>query len=293
MGFCVRNRDHRLRRVRRQQRGQLLRPTADSATAACSGSGGDGSTSSGGDWRLGLRRHELRQQRKAAAEVAAAGVEAAAATAATRARSATAPGGPGDGSADAAVEAPCYDTCSMDPAQSIVDCTEVCADLRGRLRARTPRILPASAPARRPSTTCQYAGCEFYATAMDQFEAGTAASWCRSANTWTSASHLTVMYTAPRCPSRTSRGSRRARGPSLTYGAYNAATGLAPGQVAILFLSGTHGSRRGVPGGRHHRGAHGGAAHRGLGPGPFVPDHRPTCPSSATRWPCTVAAAPR
>jgi hypothetical protein len=87
----------------------------------------------------------------------------------------------------------------------------------------------------------QSVGCEYYATDMDQ----NGPDLCFAAfvaNTWTTPAHITVELAgtslSPGIFARIPSGA----GPSLTYAAYDPVAGLAPGEVAILFLAGTAGS---------------------------------------------------
>src|SRR5208283_2270605 len=79
--------------------------------------------------------------------------------------------------------------------------------------------------------------CEFYATFMDQFDTNVCFA-AFVANTWNSPAHITVNFNGTSLPVANFARIPSGAGPTLTYGAYNAATGLAPGQVAILFLGG-------------------------------------------------------
>jgi hypothetical protein len=80
-------------------------------------------------------------------------------------------------------------------------------------------------------------GCEFYATDMDQY----APSLCFAAfvaNVWDAPIHITVDFAGTSLPVATFAGIPSGSGPTLTYSAYDAVNGLAPGQVAVLFLAG-------------------------------------------------------
>jgi hypothetical protein len=71
---------------------------------------------------------------------------------------------------------------------------------------------------------------------MDQDETGTCFA-AFVANTWTSPSHLTVSYAGNVLPIANFARIPAGTGTSVTYGAYDPVAGLAPGQVAILFLA--------------------------------------------------------
>jgi hypothetical protein len=89
-------------------------------------------------------------------------------------------------------------------------------------------------------------GCEYYSTSMDSFGNGVpGSSLCFAAfvaNTWTTPAHINVEYKGQTMPVATFTRLPVGSGPSLTYQPYDANAGLAPGQVAILFLGGTQGT---------------------------------------------------
>jgi hypothetical protein len=141
-----------------------------------------------------------------------------------------------DAPADVPVEAPCNDMCSTD-LQSVVDChSNVVKACAAGSECDVSQVACISA-CQAAIDNKQYSGCEFYATAMDQWEANTCFA-AYVANTWTSASHLTVTYNGTTLPIANFARIPSGSGTSITYGAYSATTGLAPGEVAILFLSG-------------------------------------------------------
>lgn len=84
-------------------------------------------------------------------------------------------------------------------------------------------------------------GCEYYATFMDQFNS-TACFAVFVANTWNAPAHISVEYQGQQLPvdqfARTPMGS----GPALSYEPFDAAAGIAPGDLAVLFLSGPQGA---------------------------------------------------
>ncbi|MBW2459324.1 MAG: IgGFc-binding protein, partial [Deltaproteobacteria bacterium] len=89
-------------------------------------------------------------------------------------------------------------------------------------------------------------GCEYYATDM----ASSSASYCYAAfvgNTWNSPVHLTVSRNGSPLPVESFTRLPQGAGPSLTYANYDNTAGLQPGQVAILFLSGTQGAAPDCP----------------------------------------------
>jgi hypothetical protein len=151
-----------------------------------------------------------------------------------------------DGSAaDVVVEAPCYNTCSAN-LQQVLDCNgnvvQTCAAGSECDTTQTACISACQAAV----DNRQYAGCEFYATAMDQDEAGTCFA-AFVANTWTSPSHLTVTYAGATLPIANFARIPSGTGSAITYGAYDPTAGLAPGQVAILFLAAGQGPEAACP----------------------------------------------
>src|SRR5262249_17234373 len=86
----------------------------------------------------------------------------------------------------------------------------------------------------------QSVGCEYYATFMDQFNAG-ACFAAFVANTWNTPAHINVDYNGqslqPANFARIPQGS----GPTLKYQPFNAPMGIQPGEVVILFPSGPQG----------------------------------------------------
>jgi len=86
----------------------------------------------------------------------------------------------------------------------------------------------------------QSVGCEYYATFMDQYNAG-ACFAVFVANTWNKPAHISVDYGGNSLSvgdfARIPSGS----GPSLTYQPFDAAAGIPPGEVVVLFLSGPQG----------------------------------------------------
>ena len=83
-------------------------------------------------------------------------------------------------------------------------------------------------------------GCEYYATFMDQLtEASCFAAFV--ANTWNAPAHIDVAYDGATLPVGSFAYTTLGNGPGLSYQPYDEAAGLAPGEVAVLFLSGPDG----------------------------------------------------
>jgi hypothetical protein len=93
----------------------------------------------------------------------------------------------------------------------------------------------------------QSVGCEYYATFM---EISGGASRCFAAfvaNTWNTPAQITVERGGQMLPVANFTRIPQGNGTNITYAAYNAQTGLPPGQVAILFLGGDQGMAPNCP----------------------------------------------
>lgn len=86
----------------------------------------------------------------------------------------------------------------------------------------------------------QSIGCEYYATFMDQFNPD-ACFAVFIANTWNTAAHLSVEYLGNKLPISDFARIPLGSGPQLTYQPFDAAAGMAPGELVVLFLSGPQG----------------------------------------------------
>jgi hypothetical protein len=84
-------------------------------------------------------------------------------------------------------------------------------------------------------------GCEYYAVQMDQLTAN-ACFTAFVANTWNGPAHLTVQRAGVTLPIDEFAYHPVGFGPALTYAPYDPGVGLAPGEVAILFLAGEQGA---------------------------------------------------
>jgi hypothetical protein len=87
----------------------------------------------------------------------------------------------------------------------------------------------------------QSVGCEYYATFMDQSTAN-ACFAVFVANTWNTPAHITVEYDGVSLPVSSFGRIPSGSGPGLTYQPFDAAAGIPPGEVVVLFLSGPQGS---------------------------------------------------
>jgi hypothetical protein len=87
----------------------------------------------------------------------------------------------------------------------------------------------------------QSVGCEYYATDMSSFSA----DYCFAAfvaNTWNTPAHIVVDYQGQPLSVGTFTRIPSGQGPALSYAPYDPAAGLAPNEVAIVFLAGQAGS---------------------------------------------------
>ncbi len=92
----------------------------------------------------------------------------------------------------------------------------------------------------------QSVGCEYYATDMHSQQP----TYCFAAfvaNTWNTAVHIQVERGGVTLPVANFARIPSGSGPTLTYAPYDAAAGLPPGEVAILFLSGSSGGAPNCP----------------------------------------------
>ncbi len=129
----------------------------------------------------------------------------------------------------------CSNACSEDT-HSILDCEgNVVSECTGNL-ACDSGLLTCVDACTASESNARSIGCNYYATSMDVMTGG----YCFAAfvaNTWTSPAHINVNYQGAALGASFIRipvGS----GPSLTYAAYDPVAGLAPNEVAILFLTG-------------------------------------------------------
>ncbi|HWB76288.1 MAG TPA: IgGFc-binding protein, partial [Nannocystaceae bacterium] len=89
-------------------------------------------------------------------------------------------------------------------------------------------------------------GCEYWATKMDHSSTYDALGVCLAAfvaNTWTSPVTIEVEYDGMMLPVEDFTRVPQGEGPGLTLEPYDAAVGLPPGEVAIIFLSGPTGAQ--------------------------------------------------
>jgi hypothetical protein len=150
-------------------------------------------------------------------------------------------GDSGAGSSDAPHDdAACPNVCSADQ-RDVLDChgntlTQCSAD-----DACDPTMVGCASACTVAQDQHRSIGCDYYATDMTTLEP----SYCFAAfvaNTWTTAAHITVTWAGTSLDPAVFTSLPSGTGANITYGAYDDATGIAPGAVAILFLSGMTGS---------------------------------------------------
>lgn len=131
---------------------------------------------------------------------------------------------------------PCETTCSSD-FHSVIDChgtvVEQCSGMQGCDVSNKICVNACSAAV----ANKQSVGCEYYATNMDQFQNDVCFA-AFVANTWNTPAQIQVEYAGQQLSLASFARIPSGAGPALTY-APLPATGLPPGEVAILFLAGS------------------------------------------------------
>jgi hypothetical protein len=132
---------------------------------------------------------------------------------------------------------PCGYSCTPD-GHAVVDCSgTVVAQCTGTMGC-DPVLGVCANACQAAIDSKQSVGCEYYATDMDQDNQGLCFA-AFVANTWDTPAHILVDLAGSSLPVEMFARIPTGAGPGLTYGAYDPVAGLAPGQVAILFLAGT------------------------------------------------------
>lgn len=137
-------------------------------------------------------------------------------------------------------DSPCPSSCSED-GRGIVDC-----------HGDAVMACDAAAQCEVSSATCQNGctaanlnqrsiGCDYYATSMDVFRHGDCFA-AFVANTWPGPAHIAVRFQGVDLPVESFTRIPQGVGASLTYAAYDPLVGLAPGEVAVVFLGGGSGA---------------------------------------------------
>ncbi len=137
-------------------------------------------------------------------------------------------------------DAGCGNTCSAD-LRSIVDCNGNVVAQCGAADSCDTQSVECVNACLAAEANHRSVGCDYYATYME----AEISSYCFAvfvANTWSTAAHVTVEYggqsLSPAGFARTPVGA----GPGLTLSAYDPVAGIAPQDVAILFLGGESGT---------------------------------------------------
>ena len=138
----------------------------------------------------------------------------------------------------------CTPECSIDQTQVLCDgmVQETCQDTE----ACDPMTLTCLDACTVAENNKLSVGCEYYAVDMQSFSSG----YCFAAfvgNTSQAQAFLTVDRNGMNLPVANFTRIPQGNGPGLTYQAYDPNVGLAPGEVAILFLSGTQGQAPNCP----------------------------------------------
>ncbi len=155
------------------------------------------------------------------------------------------PGDDDDGVDAQQLDAGCGRSCSAD-LHAVVDCNgDVIEDCSGG-RACDPTSYTCQDACAAAEANHRSVGCDYFATQMETLTAG----YCFAAfvaNTWTFPAHITVEYRGQQLNTAAFTRIPSGAGSTLTYGTYDAMQGLAPGEVAIVFLAGSQGAPPNCP----------------------------------------------
>jgi hypothetical protein len=147
--------------------------------------------------------------------------------------------GSGDAGGDGG-SASCPRRCSDDLHQ-IIDCEDKLVETCGGANSCDVSTVTCENACAAAEANKRSIGCDYYAVHMDTLQP----NYCFAvfvANTWTSPAKISVEYDGVARPVESFTRLPVGSGPSLTYAPYNAATGLPPGEVAVLFLGGGTGA---------------------------------------------------
>jgi hypothetical protein len=139
----------------------------------------------------------------------------------------------------------CPRQCSAD-GHTVVDCHGAPVETCGGTQACDATTLSCTDACTAAQHEHSSVGCDYYATDMDVLTP----TYCFAAfvaNTWTSAAHIDLEYKGQPLSAAAFTRLPVGAGPSLTYAPYDPAAGLAPGDVAILFLGGNTGAAPSCP----------------------------------------------
>jgi len=172
-------------------------------------------------------------------------------------------GGDGNSAHPDGVDPGCPLSCSAD-LHDVVDCNNTVVTTCSDTDACDGTSHTCVDACQAAATNHHSVGCDYYATDTET-EQPTYCFAAFVANTWTSPAHIQVEYGGTQLTVATFTRIPSGSGPSLTYGAYDPVAGLAPGQVAILFLAGNSGGAPNCPLTQPTTSAVPGAAHNGTG----------------------------
>jgi hypothetical protein len=136
--------------------------------------------------------------------------------------------------------APCDPKCSSD-FHNVTDCNGVPIQVCMGDQACDATTLTCANACQAAVNNKQSVGCEYYATAMDQYSADLCFA-AFVANTWNTPAHINVDFAGASLSVATFARIPSGAGPMLTYGPFDPVAGLMPGEVVILFLAGTTGA---------------------------------------------------
>jgi hypothetical protein len=153
------------------------------------------------------------------------------------------PGGEDPDAADADAAA-CLTTCD-EGSRNVVDCHGAVVEACNATASCDPVDVVCADACALAAREGHSVGCDYYATAMDTVEPlANVERMCFAAlvsNTWTSPAHISVQYRGTPLPVEAFTRVPTGGGPAVGWLPYDAAQGLAPGEVAVLFLGGVTG----------------------------------------------------
>jgi IgGFc binding protein len=145
----------------------------------------------------------------------------------------------GDGGSTPDVAPVCVSRCSEDLRQ-ILDCDGKVMETCSGTDACDARSGVCTNACTAADADRRSIGCDYYAVHMDTYQP----KYCFAvfvANTWNAPAKLAVTYDGSALPIESFTRLPVGSGPDLSYAPYSAATGIPPGEVAVLFLGGESG----------------------------------------------------
>lgn len=139
----------------------------------------------------------------------------------------------------------CGISCSND-FHAIVDCNGAVVEVCGDKEGCDNETVTCNNACEAAKSNQQSVGCEYYATDMQS----SSKNYCFAAivaNTWNTPVKLAVEYQNNNLPIENFARIPSGQGAAVTYGSYDLANGLPPGEVAILFLTGVQGASPNCP----------------------------------------------